>query len=606
MKRLKHFLLGMENTTTYKEMYEGIMTIPGGTYGNPGAFTEVQYDPTYWYGDFAVTISATHKLAQDVPTLTWQIPAESIGVSPGTCTASAAEAAADYCLRAFAPYVDTLNEALYHRARPDNENGKYYLCCPGGEVLLRNTAYFALCPQKDYENGTGTTVYLLDDSVERPPRLCLCIRMQVQLPRRKLRRTVQMLCRDLPEAVELFVAQFDITALSRVLALAERQAAIRAWLASSDYCAFLANGSILPRAKGTDLPMDGAIPFQSTPEDEIEICGLRGMGIRRGVTVITGGGYSGKSTLLDAISAGIYNHAFGDGRELCITDERAVTISAEDGRSVKNVNISPFIRWLSGGDTVHFSTEHASGSTSQAANIMEAVDSGARLLLIDEDRSATNFMIRDRVMKALIEREPIVPFTDRVRELGTQGVSTILVIGGSGEYLAVADRIYLMEEYRIHDVTDRARKICAAEKSPDFSAPAVWSQHRRLSADGFTSYPSGSGAGGRAGSEMLTVSDMGFILIGDERVDVRGLHDIVSPRQLDAIGFMLRTLMLANRDRIVNLDAAVDALYSRIAEEGLDCVWSGYFTTCARFLDLPRRCELLAVINRMRRISFLD
>lgn len=105
---------------------------------------------------------------------------------------------------------------------------------------------------------------------------------------------------------------------------------------------------------------------------------------------------------------------------------------------------------------------------------------------------------------------------------------------------------------------------------------------------------------------MLTVSDMGFILIGDERVDVRGLHDIVSPRQLDAIGFMLRTLMLANRDRIVNLDAAVDALYSRIAEEGLDCVWSGYFTTCARFLDLPRRCELLAVINRMRRISFLD
>lgn len=163
--------------------------------------------------------------------------------------------------------------------------------------------------------------------------------------------------------------------------------------------------------------MENAVPFVSTPEDEIEVCGVRGMGIRRGVTVITGGGYSGKSTLLDAIAAGIYNYIPGDGRELCITDETAVTISAEEARSVKRVNISPFIKWLPGGDAHAFSTERASGSTSQAANIMEAVENGARLLLIDEDRSATNFMIRDRLMKALIQKEPITPFTDRVREL---------------------------------------------------------------------------------------------------------------------------------------------------------------------------------------------
>lgn len=596
MKRLKHYLLGMENnTTTYKEMYEGKIIIPGGTYGNPGDFAEEQYDPTYWSDDLSVTVTATNKLAQDKPTLTWQIPADALGVLPEACTA----AAADYCLRAFAPYIDTLNETLYNRSRPDSENGKYYLCRPGGEVLLRNTAYFALCPQKDYTNGSGATVYLLDDGVERPPRMCLCIRMQVQLPYRKLRRAIQMLCRDLPEAVELFIAQFDGAALGRALALAERQAAIRAWLKESDYCAFLANGSILPREKGTDLPMDGAIPFASTPEDEIKVCGIRGMGIRRGVTVITGGGYSGKSTLLDAISAGIYDHAVGDGRELCITDESAVTISAEDGRSVKNVNIAPFIKWLPGGDTAHFSTDHASGSTSQAANIMEAVSCGARLLLIDEDRSATNFMIRDRMMKALIEREPITPFTDRVGELAGRGISTILVIGGSGEYLAVADRIYLMEDYRIHDVTGRGREICAANGvSADLPVPADWTQQRCLRSEGFSSYPAGSG------SEKLAVSDMGFIFIGDERVDVRGLHDIVTSRQLDAMGFMLRTLMLKQRERTVDLDAAVDALYDRIAREGLDCVWSGYFTTCARFLDLPRKAELRAAINRMRKVIF--
>ena len=149
-----------------------------------------------------------------------------------------------------------------------------------------------------------------------------------------------MLCRDLPDAVDMFIAQFDIKKLNEELLLAEKQSAIRVWLKKSDYCAFIANGSILPRSKGTDLPLENAVPFQSTPDDEIEVCGVRGMGIKRGVTVITGGGYSGKSTLLDAISAGIYNHVLGDGRELCITDDTAMTISAEDGRSVKSVNIS--------------------------------------------------------------------------------------------------------------------------------------------------------------------------------------------------------------------------------------------------------------------------
>jgi len=324
------------------------------------------------------------------------------------------------------------------------------------------------------------------------------------------------------------------------------------------------------------------------------------MGIRRGVTVITGGGYSGKSTLLDAVSAGIYDHVLGDGRELCITDRSAVTISAEDGRSVKHVNISPFIKWLPGGDTADFSTDRASGSTSQAANIMEAVECGAKLLMIDEDRSATNFMIRDRLMKELIEKEPITPFTDRVNELySSLGVSTILVIGGSGEYLSVADKIYMMEDYLIHDVTERATSLCTANGvSSDIPWPADWGQGRVLYSDGFTSYPEGSG------SERLEVSDMGFIIIGDERIDVRGLHDIVSKRQLDALGFMLRQLMISNKEHKIDIVRRIDELYTKIEAEGVDVLYSSFFTSTERFLDLPRKQELLALINRMRRINF--
>lgn len=589
MTRLKYYLLQMENQTiTYKEMYTGKMVV----FPSTNQPEWVEYSNEYYYNDCSFSITNTHKLAQDKPTLTWNIPIDKIGLKNVSATS------ADYCLRSFAQYIDLLNDKTNNRSRPDNENGKYYLYHPGGEVLTRNTAYFALCPQKDYENGRGNTVYLLDDGIPRPPKMCLCIRMQVQLPKKNLRKTIQMLCRDLPDAVDMFIAQFDIKKLNEELLLAEKQSAIRVWLKKSDYCAFIANGSILPRSKGTDLPLENAVPFQSTPDDEIEVCGVRGMGIKRGVTVITGGGYSGKSTLLDAISAGIYNHVLGDGRELCITDDTAMTISAEDGRSVKSVNISPFIKWLPGSDTSDFSTDRASGSTSQAANIMEAVDYGAKLLLIDEDRSATNFMIRDKMMKELIEKEPITPFTDRVNELyKTNGVSTILVIGGSGEYLAIADKIYMMDDFKIHDVTAKSKEICAAHAVlPDLPKPTQWTQHRILLSDHFSSYPEGSG------SEKLEVSDLGFIIIGDEYIDIRGLHNIITKRQLDALGYMLRYLETHNTDSKVDLDKKIDELYAIIEKEGLDTVFSSFFTTTERFLDLPRKQELKAVVNRMRRI----
>mgnify|MGYP004644894657 FL=1 len=596
MKRLKNKLLSMESdTTAYNAMYEGSIYIQDPTH--PTIDPYVDHCPIYYNESVGFEITATHKLALDKPTVVIGIPCTTLGIDIPDKSVESAEA--DFCLRAFKKYIDELNAELYNRSRPDNENGKYYICAPGGEVIRRNSAYFELRPQKDYTYGSGSTVYLFSDGIARPPVMCLCLRIQVQLPKKKLRKSLRMLCRDLPDAVDRFISDFN--GLGAVAELAKKQSAIRAWLKNSDYCAFVANGSILPRTKGTDLPMPDAVPFRSAPDDEIEIFGVRGMGIRRGVTVITGGGYSGKSTLLDAISAGIYDHALGDGRELCITDDSAVTISAEDGRSVKHVNISPFIKWLPGGDTRDFSTDHASGSTSQAANIMEAVECNAKLLLIDEDRSATNFMIRDRMMKALIEKEPITPFTDRVNELyKTRGVSTILVIGGSGEYLSIADKVYMMEDYLIRDVTERSKDICrSCNVTAALPAPADWQQSRTLYSDRFTSYPEGSG------TEKLEVSDMGFIIIGDERIDVRGLHDIVSPRQLDTLGFMLRYLELTNADRKIDIDKKINDMYKRIDEEGIDFLYSTFFTTCKRFLDLTRKQELTALINRMRRITMV-
>ena len=594
MKRLKNKLLSMDpNTITYKQMYEGTMLVYDPAH--PTIEPQTDYDPTYYHGEIGLRITATHKLAQDKPTLTLQIPCHLLGISEKNISA------ADFCLRRFKKYIDELNIELYNRSRPDEENGKYYLPDPGGEVVMRNSTYFAECPQKDYRNGGGSSIYLLNDGVCRPPILCVCIMMQVQLPKKKLKKAIQMLCRDLPQALDCFVSEFDRDGLARVCELAEKQTAIRAWLKESDYCAFLANGSVLPREKNSDLPMLNAVPFKSTPADEIEVCGVRGMGILRGVTVITGGGYSGKSTLLDAISAGIYDHILGDGRELCITDESAVTISAEDGRSVKRVNISPFIKWLPGGDTKDFSTDHASGSTSQAANIMEAIAHGSNLLLIDEDRSATNFMIRDRMMKELIEKEPITPFTDRVNELHRCGVSTILVIGGSGEYLAVADKIYMMEDYRIFDVTEKSKNVCRSYGvTPELPSSADWSQSRKLLSCRFTSYPGG------IGSERLEVSEMGFVIIGDEMIDVRGLHDVVSSRQLDSLGFMLRLIEISNNDSVIDIRRKIDELYSKIESEGLDCIYSTYFTTCERFLDMPRKQELLALIARMRKTEYIS
>jgi len=603
----------VDGSPVQKEIYDGECSV---IYLKPSGEVDsdregVRREPTYWRNGISYTFDRTNRMALDRPTVTIAIPVEQLGIADFTA------AAADFCLREVAPYFERVNTEYANKSRPDSDNGKFYVYAPSGEVLVRNASYVAMRPAKDYQDGNGAKI-LVTRYVDPPPApMCLCIRIEIQLPHGKLKRAKKMLVEHLPNETERFIREFNIAGLRSALVLEAKQNEIRNFLREGDYCAFIANGSILAREKGTKLPMKNALPFQSTSEDEIEVAGVRGMGIRRGVTVITGGGYSGKSTLLNAISAGVYNHVAGDGRELCITDSSAVTITAEDGRAVSCLNISPFIKWIPGGDTHEFSTSHASGSTSQAANIMEAIDYGSKLLLIDEDRSATNFMIRDGLMKALIEKEPITPFTDRVRELSANGVSTILVIGGSGEYLSIADKVYMMDDFVISDVTPRAKSL--APVSSAAICKADWTTHRVMQSGKFTSYPEGSG------SEKLEISDTGFIIIGDERIDIRTLHDIATPAQVDALGFMLRylarnadkgdeleRLALAMRGISRNVQAheidvnvCVRELYTQIEQQGINLVDTGFFTSMNRFLDLPREFELLAAINRMRSVKWL-
>lgn len=230
---------------------------------------------------------------------------------------------------------------------------------------------------------------------------------------------------------------------------------------------------------------------------------------------------------------------------------------------------------------------------------MEAVTMGSRLLLIDEDRSATNFMIRDCLMRELVKREPITPFTERVRELyEKKGVSTILVIGGSGEYLSVADKVYLMEDYRIRGVTEVARQLSQGLERPEVVHMAEWGQNRSLSTEGFTSFVPETGA------ERLEVTDMGIVYLGEEAIDLRMLPGLITQAQKNAVGFLIRYLEVSQNEPDVNLPERLALLYQRIETEGLDCIFSNYFTACDRYLDLPRQEEVLAAVNRMRRVRF--
>ncbi len=287
----------------------------------------------------------------------------------------------------------------------------------------------------------------------------------------------------LPRCVEssLFYARLDGKKVERVIHLAEDQDALRHLLKEEKLVAFVANGSVLPRKSGiSDLPMADSVVFTSPASMERTFTlphrgSITGMAVPEGITLIVGGGYHGKSTLLEAIQMGVYDHIEGDGREFVITEDTALKLRAEDGRSIRNVDISLFINDLPNKkDTTKFTTEDASGSTSQAAAVVEGIEAGTRLFLIDEDTSATNFMVRDEFMQQVISRdkEPITPFLERAGDLYEKaGISTILVAGSSGAFFYIADHILMMDCYRPVDITERVKALCQGHTAPRVQAP---------------------------------------------------------------------------------------------------------------------------------------
>ena len=444
-----------------------------------------------------------------------------------------------------------------------------------------------------------TACLFTDDGVE--------LRFFVDLPgdgRRILgRRAREVLVDKLPGIVAraAVARNLDLESLERHCAVVEDQVALRGQLAEAGLVAFLADGSSLPRRSGIDdRPLAKAIALESPDSLRRTLTApnagrLTGLGIPRGITLIVGGGFHGKSTLLNAIELGIYDHIPGDGRERVVTDPRAVKIRAEDGRSVSAVDIGPFIDNLPyGKSTRPFSTELASGSTSQAAALQEALEVGARAILLDEDTSATNFMIRDERMQALVakEQEPITPFVDRIRDLRDAiGVSTVLVMGGSGDYFDHADTVIQMDAYRPKNVTDRVREIARShvtgrheEGGGELAPPAP----RHLD-------PASIKPETRPGRVKIQVRRADALVVGRSDIDLRAVEQLADPSQIRAIGWLLARLSQASERRAEPI-ARLDEMLERLRKGD----WDWLTGHPDGDLALPRPFEAMAALNRLR------
>lgn len=424
------------------------------------------------------------------------------------------------------------------------------------------------------------------------------------------RELEKMLFDILPDCVRrsLYYGKIDKEKLRQAICLCEDQQYIRQWLTERKLCAFIADGSVLPRESGvSERPMKNGVPFRSPESLRITLDlpnkgAVSGMGIPQGITLFVGGGYHGKSTILQALQNGVYDHIAGDGRELVITDASAFKLRAEDGRSVTGVDISPFIKNLPNRkDTVHFSTEDASGSTSQAANLMEALESGSSLILIDEDTSATNFMVRDRLMAQVITpgEEPITPFISRVRGMYEDlGVSSVIVAGSSGAFFHMADTIIQMKEYVPIDITQKAKEAAAAyEDRGAEDAEDAWKfppfNRKRC--------PGPDMALRKEDRIKMKAMGTSEISICKENVELRYLEQLKDQEQSMALAYLLKYAQLKMMDGRKDLRQIGDLLEEQLNGSGLESLFERGDVSSQ--LARPRKQEILACINRYRKLK---
>ena len=407
----------------------------------------------------------------------------------------------------------------------------------------------------------------------------------------------------IPQIVDntLLYRNINSQVLDYKVRLLEDQLFIRESLNAKGLVAFIGNGSILPRESGvSSKPLKNGKMFISPKELEVEFNTpnkgiVKGMGIPRGITLIVGGGYHGKSTLLKAIELGVYNHIEGDGREFVITDDTALKVRAEDGRAVTKTDISLFINNLPNGkDTVNFYTENASGSTSQAANIIEGIESGTKLFLIDEDTSATNFMIRDSVMQQLVakEKEPITPFIDVARSLYKQkGISTILVAGSSGDFFDIADLVIQMDNYEPLEVTEKAKALSRGNVDHNKEIDIDINFNRVILKGTIDSGPKG-----------IKVKALGRdgITINRENIDLRAVEQIVDNEQLNTIGAIMKYV----ENKLMGRDLTLSEIADKVSDEinnnliNIESIKGGYGS-----FAMVRKQEILCAYNRYRKIK---
>lgn len=491
------------------------------------------------------------------------VPVQATGIDPALLDEVGSIAVRDYLNRAVAQAINT------HHARGDKASGSLSIDTPGQQVLERAAVVIS-----------GKDIH---------------VRMEAAMPAKG--RTVmgkaaaRLLTELLPDVVDTALLNIDHDKLALAVELLRDQEDLRRQLTENEMIGFVAEGSILPRAAGnSDRPARNAVAFES-PESMRTSFTLEsgrtvtGMAVPRGVTLIVGGGYHGKSTLLRALERGVYNHVEGDGREFSLAVSDAASLRAEDGRCVHGVDISEFIGDIpSGTDTTRFSTTNASGSTSQAAGLVEALEAGASTLLIDEDTSATNFMIRDERMRQLVPstKEPITPLVDRIRALWRdRGISTVLVAGGSGMFIDVADQVILLDEYRPADITDQARELSRPiDEQPEFAAV----RQRCPKSVTFRKPPQAKGLHSiRAGKDA------------DSYLDLAALTQLVENSQTNAIAFAINNA-LSDADGHTSTAELVEGALGQLRRRALGSRHPGR-------LAIPRRHEVVAALNRFRNLT---
>lgn len=502
---------------------------------------------------------------------------------------------------------------------PENYFNKYYKRVAVVDFLTR-LCTFNINKYYDKVKGSGKSGIFEIDSCDQQilDRTSIFInkervegRFQIGFPAagRKIlsQEAIKIFFEFLPNIVEktLYFDNINGKDLKEHIELVEDQTYIRNKLNEMGICAFIANDSILPRENGiSQKPLkNSVIKFKSPENLEIEISLpnrgiIKGMGIPKGITLIVGGGYHGKSTLLKALELGVYNHIKGDGREFVITDDSAVKVRAEDGRRIEKVDISMFINNIPNGeDTVKFSSDNASGSTSQAANIVEAIECGTKLLLIDEDTSATNFMIRDEMMQKLVKssKEPITPFINRAGDLyKDEKISTILVLGSSGEYFNIADTVIMLDEYKILDVTKKAKQIIKDRKNYyQLNNKKVEIKFNRIVLK--KSF--------KENYKEVKVKSLGMdgILYNKLEINLRFVEQLVNVSQVNAIGEILKYIKDRSIDEKLTLAENINKVYDIINREGLDII--SYKRGILGNLALPRKYEIASALNRFRELS---